>query len=42
MMLEYCDGGNLGKYIRNKHYFSLLDAKVVTAQLLLSIDYMEK
>lgn len=42
IMLEYCDGGNLGKYIRNKHLFSLIDAKVLAAQLLLTIDLMEK
>ena len=42
MMLEYVNGGSLGKIIRSQRQMSEQEIKVVAAQLLLAVDFMER
>ena len=42
LLLEYCSAGNLGKLIRDQTRVTEVAAKTIAAQLLLTIDLMEK
>lgn len=40
--MELCEDGNLGKLISQNYNFSELQVKLLIAQLLLSIDFMDE